>query len=96
MASILADAIMQKHRILIIGDYDTDGATSTAVGVRALKMMGADVDYLVPNRFEFGYGLTPEIVDLAKEKILKLLLLWITALRALKVWIEQIFMALMS
>ena len=44
MASILADAILQKHKILINGDYDTDGATSTAVGVRALKMMGADVD----------------------------------------------------
>jgi single-stranded-DNA-specific exonuclease len=56
MASILADAIIQKHRILIIGDYDTDGATSTAVGVRALKMMGADVGYLVPNRFEFVMG----------------------------------------
>ncbi|MFZ9495928.1 MAG: single-stranded-DNA-specific exonuclease RecJ [Candidatus Methylopumilus sp.] len=68
MASILADAILENQKILIIGDYDTDGATSTAVGVRALKMMGADVDYLVPNRFEFGYGLTPEIVDLAKEK----------------------------
>jgi single-stranded-DNA-specific exonuclease len=74
MASILADAIMQKHRILIIGDYDTDGATSTAVGVRALKMMGADADYLVPNRFEFGYGLTPEIVDLAKEKNPKIII----------------------
>ena len=74
MASILADAILQKHKILIIGDYDTDGATSTAVGVRALKMMGADVDYLVPNRFEFGYGLTPEIVDLAKEKNPKIII----------------------
>ena len=74
MASILADAILQKQKILIIGDYDTDGATSTAVGVRALKMMGADVDYLVPNRFEFGYGLTPEIVDLAKEKNPKIII----------------------
>ncbi|NCX39796.1 MAG: single-stranded-DNA-specific exonuclease RecJ, partial [Actinobacteria bacterium] len=74
MASILADAILQKQKILIIGDYDTDGATSTAVGVRSLKMMGADVDYLVPNRFEFGYGLTPEIVDLAKEKNPKIII----------------------
>jgi len=74
MASILADAIIQKQKILIIGDYDTDGATSTAVGVRALKMMDAHVDYLVPNRFEFGYGLTPEIVDLAKEKNPKIII----------------------
>ncbi|MSQ80455.1 MAG: single-stranded-DNA-specific exonuclease RecJ [Candidatus Methylopumilus sp.] len=74
MASILADAITQRYKILIIGDYDTDGATSTAVAVRALRMMGADVDYLVPNRFEFGYGLTPEIVDLAKQKNPKIII----------------------
>ncbi len=60
---LLVDAIKQKQRLLIIGDFDADGATSTAVAVRALKMMGPEnVDYLVPNRFEFGYGLTPEIV----------------------------------
>lgn len=67
-ASILADAIEQKKRLLIVGDYDTDGATASAVGVRALKMMGADVDFLVPDRFKFGYGLSVGIVHLAKEK----------------------------
>lgn len=61
--SLLVDAITNKQRILIIGDFDADGATSTALAVRALNMMGhTQVDYLVPNRFEYGYGLTPEIV----------------------------------
>jgi len=65
---IVVDAIKKKQSILIIGDFDADGATSTAVAVRALKLMGHDqVDYLVPNRFEFGYGLTPEIVIEAKK-----------------------------
>ncbi len=60
---LLVDAIKQNQRLLIVGDFDADGATSTALAVRALKLMGHDnVDYLVPNRFEFGYGLTPEIV----------------------------------
>lgn len=67
MANILADAISQKKRILIIADYDSDGATACAVGMLALAEMGANVDYLVPNRFEYGYGLTPEIVRLAKS-----------------------------
>src|SRR5579862_3550033 len=53
-------------RVLIIGDFDADGATSTALMVRALRAWGfANVDFLVPNRFAFGYGLTPEIVALA-------------------------------
>ncbi len=68
MAKILADAIEQKKNVLIVADYDSDGATACAVGVRALKMLGASVDYLVPNRFEYGYGLTPEIVQLAATK----------------------------
>jgi single-stranded-DNA-specific exonuclease len=56
-------------RILVIGDFDADGATSTALVVRALRSWGfASVDFLVPNRFEFGYGLTPEIVDLAAKR----------------------------
>jgi len=66
MASILADAIAANERLLIIADYDSDGATACAVGLRALREFGATVDYLVPNRFEYGYGLTPEIVTLAK------------------------------
>jgi len=61
-ATRLADAIARRERIVIVADYDADGATACAVGVRGLAAMGADVDFLVPNRFEYGYGLTPEIV----------------------------------
>src|ERR1700704_6522811 len=64
-AALLADAIAAGKRLLIVADYDADGATACAVGVRALTAFGADVGYLVPNRFEYGYGLTPEIVKLA-------------------------------
>ncbi len=64
----LADAIQHGERVLIVADYDADGATACAVGVRGLKAMGADVDFLVPNRFKFGYGLTPEIVALAAQR----------------------------
>lgn len=67
MASILADATAAKKRLLIVADYDSDGATACAVGIRALREFGATVDYIVPNRFEYGYGLTPEIVHLAFE-----------------------------
>jgi single-stranded-DNA-specific exonuclease len=64
-ADLLADAIAQRKRLLVVADYDCDGATACAVAVRGLRMFGAQVDYLVPNRFEYGYGLTPEIVELA-------------------------------
>ena len=64
----LAEAIERRERIVIVADYDADGATACAVGVRGLRAMGASVDYLVPNRFEYGYGLTPEIVELARSK----------------------------
>jgi single-stranded-DNA-specific exonuclease len=64
-ARLLADAITAHRRLLVVGDYDCDGATGVAVGVLGLRMMGAVVDYLVPNRFDHGYGLTPEIVDVA-------------------------------
>jgi single-stranded-DNA-specific exonuclease len=65
---LLTKHIEQKNNILIIGDYDADGATSCALAVRALRAMGAiHVDYLVPNRFDYGYGLTPEIVEVAKS-----------------------------
>ena len=64
-AELLADAIRAKRRLLIVGDYDCDGATGMAVGVLGLRAMGAIVDYLVPNRFEHGYGLTPPIVEMA-------------------------------
>ncbi|MHB1290577.1 MAG: single-stranded-DNA-specific exonuclease RecJ [Sulfuricella sp.] len=65
MARLLADAIEAGKRLLIVADYDSDGATACAVAMRALREFGATVDYLVPNRFEYGYGLTPEIVQLA-------------------------------
>ena len=67
-AHMLADAIEAEAKMLIIGDYDCDGATATAVGVRALKMLGADVDFLLPDRFKLGYGLSPEIVELAAQQ----------------------------
>lgn len=64
-ANWLADAIATGQKMLVVADYDCDGATACAVAVRALRSMGADVDYLVPNRFETGYGLSPEVVALA-------------------------------
>lgn len=65
-AAVLMDAIRHHKHILVVGDFDVDGATSTALSIRALRMMGAThVDYLVPNRFDFGYGLTPELVAVA-------------------------------
>jgi len=68
-AGLVADCIEQQQSILIIGDFDADGATSTALGVLALRALGArHVDFLVPNRFEYGYGLTPEIVAVAAQK----------------------------
>jgi len=64
--SILADAVVAQAKIIIVGDFDADGATSSALAVLALRSMGLhNVDFLVPNRFEYGYGLTPEIVAVA-------------------------------
>lgn len=64
----LETALREQQRMLIIGDFDADGATSTAVGITALRAMGAKfVEYLVPNRFEYGYGLTPAIVEVASK-----------------------------
>lgn len=69
-AELLADAIEGDGRVLIIGDFDADGATSSAMAVSVLRQMGLrEVAYLVPNRFEFGYGLTPEIVELAAARM---------------------------
>ncbi len=65
MAKLLAEAIKANKKLLVVGDYDADGATATAVAVKGLRLFGANVDFLVPNRFEYGYGLTPEIVKLA-------------------------------
>ena len=68
MGSLLAEAIAAGKRLLIVADYDADGATACAVGMLGLQQLGAKVEYLVPNRFEFGYGLTPEIVRLAAAR----------------------------
>ena len=73
-ATLLADAIQEKKRLLIVADYDADGATACAVGLRALRMFGATVDYLVPDRFRLGYGLSPELVDLAAQRTPDLLI----------------------
>lgn len=67
-AALLANAIENRERLLIVADYDADGATACALGVDVLRQLGADVNYLVPNRFEHGYGLTPEIVELAARQ----------------------------
>jgi single-stranded-DNA-specific exonuclease len=68
MAEHLAGAIVSGRKLLIVADYDADGATACAVGLRALRTFGARVEFLVPNRFEYGYGLSPEIVRLAHER----------------------------
>ena len=72
---LLLAALRNQQRILVVGDFDADGATSSALMVAALRELGAEsVDYLVPNRFEFGYGLTPEIVEVARAKAPDLLI----------------------
>lgn len=71
----LVDALQQQQRIIVVGDFDADGATSTALTVSALRAFGAKhVSYLVPNRFEYGYGLTPEIVAVAAKSQPELLI----------------------
>lgn len=72
-AQRLAAAIAARERIVIVADYDADGATACAVGVRGLRAMGAEVDFVVGNRFEYGYGLTPEVVALAAERAPRLI-----------------------
>jgi single-stranded-DNA-specific exonuclease len=72
---LLVLGLQQGQRMLIVGDFDADGATASTVGVLGLRMLGAaHVDYLVPNRFEYGYGLTPEIVAVALERAPQLLI----------------------
>ncbi|MDR2015037.1 MAG: single-stranded-DNA-specific exonuclease RecJ [Azoarcus sp.] len=66
-AELLADAIEAEARMVIVADYDCDGATACAVGIRALRAFGADVHYLVPDRLALGYGLTPPMVELAAK-----------------------------
>ena len=68
-AELLAEAIEADANIVIVGDFDADGATSCALAMRCLKAFGlANVSYLVPNRFEYGYGLSPEIVGVAATR----------------------------
>ncbi|QGM21632.1 single-stranded-DNA-specific exonuclease RecJ [Spiribacter sp. 2438] len=68
-AETLADAVMADRRVLVVGDFDADGATSTALAIRCLEAFGATrVDFLVPNRFEYGYGLTEGLVQVARER----------------------------
>ena len=74
MACLLADAIAAGKKFLVIADYDADGATACAVAVRGLRDFGAQIDFIVPNRFEYGYGLTPEIVRLAAAQAPDILL----------------------
>ncbi|EXF94831.1 ssDNA exonuclease RecJ [Pseudomonas fluorescens HK44] len=72
---LLVVALEQRQRILIVGDFDADGATASTVGLLGLRLLGAaHVDYLVPNRFEYGYGLTPEIVAVALQREPQLLI----------------------
>ncbi|WP_339079785.1 single-stranded-DNA-specific exonuclease RecJ [Pseudomonas sp. TMP9] len=72
---LLVHGLEQGQRMLIVGDFDADGATASTVGVLGLRMLGAaHVDYLVPNRFEYGYGLTPEIVAVALQRAPQLLI----------------------
>ena len=73
-AARLADAIDRREPIVVVADYDADGATACAVAIRGLRAYGAVIDYLVPNRFEYGYGLTPEIVALAAQRAPRLLI----------------------
>lgn len=66
---LLTNALEQQSRVLIVADFDADGATSCTLAIKALGKLGFhNVDYIVPNRFDYGYGLTPEIVELAKTK----------------------------
>lgn len=67
-AQLLADAIEKNKRLLIVADYDCDGATACAVAICGLRSMGALVDFMVPNRFETGYGLSPEVIDIILQR----------------------------
>lgn len=62
MAKLLADKIAAGHKFVLVADYDSDGATSCAIGMRAMRAFGANIEFMVPNRFVHGYGLTPDII----------------------------------
>ncbi|WP_419811422.1 single-stranded-DNA-specific exonuclease RecJ [Bacterioplanoides sp.] len=66
---LLVPIVTEQKKLLVVGDFDVDGATSTALAIRALGLFGAqNLDYLVPNRFDFGYGLSPELVEVAAQR----------------------------
>lgn len=67
-AEILCEAILKKEKICIVADYDVDGATACAIGVRGIRLFGGNIDFVVPDRFIHGYGLTPSVVDEAIKK----------------------------
>lgn len=72
---LLYQALLSSQKIVVVGDFDADGATSTALSILALRALGfTHIDYLIPNRFDYGYGLSPEIVDLAISKGAQLLM----------------------
>lgn len=72
---LLYQALLSSQKIIVVGDFDADGATSTALSILALRSLGfTNIDYLIPNRFDYGYGLSPEIVDLAITKGAQLLM----------------------
>lgn len=68
MAIDIAQAILKKEKMVVVADYDCDGATACAIAVSGLKALGADIDFVVPNRMKHGYGLTPSVVDIVAEK----------------------------
>lgn len=73
--NLLFGALQSNQKIVVVGDFDADGATSTALSILALRALGyTNIDYLIPNRFDYGYGLSPEIVDLAIGKGVELLM----------------------
>jgi single-stranded-DNA-specific exonuclease len=73
--ALLEQALRQRQRIVIVGDYDADGATGTALAVRGLRAMGfVEPDFLAPDRFHFGYGLSPGIVELALQRAPQLII----------------------
>ena len=73
-AQLLTDAIYNQQKMLIVADYDADGATAAAIAILFLRDAGVTIDYFVPNRFEHGYGLTPEIVDIVAAKNIDLII----------------------
>ena len=83
-ARLLADLREKKGRVIIVADYDCDGATACAVAMKGLTLMGIAADYIVPDRFKLGYGLTPEIVDMCAERAPKpdLMRVWRTPRRS--------------